>query len=290
MPSQEFLHRRGSVWERYDFFGKPFEQARADMEVMAIEGVTVYDDVAWEPGSAGEISGKWVRPAKPAGGLLYYIHGGGFTHGSSGIPLPFLMEMSHRTGLVCFSADYRLAPEYTFPAAPEDALAGYKALLDMGFRPEQTIICGESAGATLSLDVALMAKRSGLPAPAGIVAMSPVTNAAVPAEGVVLEGLNDADGVMDVYAPGVDRTDPLLSPALGDLEGFPPVFLSVGGTEILLKDSLFFTEQAARAGADVRLHVGRDMIHTYPLDLWDYPEAMEAFGEIELFIRQRLSK
>ena len=66
------------------------------------------------------------------------------------------------------------------------------------------------------------------------------------------------------------------------------MFLSVGSTEVLLQDSLIFTKAAAKASCDVRLHVGRDMIHTYPLDLWDYPEAMEAFEEIELFIRQQL--
>ena len=84
------------------------------------------------------------------------------------------------------------------------------------------------------------------------------------------------------------KADPLISPALGDLTGFPPTFLSVGGTEILLKDSLTFARNAAKAGCDVRLHVGKDMIHTYPLDLWDYPEAMTAFEEMELFVRQIL--
>ena len=289
MPSQEFLNRRGSVWERYEFFGKPFEQARADMEAMAVGDVKVYDDVRWEPGMAGEITGKWVRPVKPNGGLVYYIHGGGFTHGSSGIPLPFLMELSHRTGVTCFSADYRLAPEHVFPAAPEDAFVGYKALLDMGYAAEQIIVCGESAGATLSLDVALMAKAAGIPAPKGIVALSPVTDAAQTMDGTVLEGLSPPDDVFNTYAPNHEKTDPLISPARGDLAGFPAVFLSVGGTEILLQDALIFTNSAAKAGADIRLHVGKDMIHTYPLDLWDYPEAMSAFEEIELFLRQQLN-
>ena len=289
MPSQEFLHRKGSVWERYDFFGKPFAQARADMEAMAIEDVKSYDDVTWEPGAAGNISGKWVRPAHPTGDLIYYIHGGGFTHGSSGIPLPFLLELSHRTGVTCFSADYRLAPEHVFPAAPEDAFAGYRALLALGYAPERIIVCGESAGATLSLDVALMAKQAGVPAPKGIIALSPVTDAAQTPDGTVLEGLAPPDEVFSVYAPNHPTTDPLISPARGDLAGFPDVFLSAGGSEILLQDALIFAAAAAKAGADVRLHVGREMIHTYPLDLWDYPEAMTAFEEIELFIRQHFA-
>ena len=289
MPSKEFLNRRGSVWERYDFFGKPFAQARADMERMAVEDTREYDDVTWEPGMAGEISGKWIRPAQPTGVLMYYIHGGGFTHGSSGIPLPFLMELAHRTGVTCFSADYRLAPEHVFPAAPEDAFTGYKALLELGYAPERIIVCGESAGATLSLDVALMAKAADVPAPKGVIALSPVTDAAQTPDGTVLEGLSPPDEVFNMYAPNHDKTDPLISPARGDLEGFPPVFLSAGGAEILLQDALIFANAAAKAGVDVQLHIGKDMIHTYPLDLWDYPEAMTAFEEIELFIRQQLN-
>lgn len=288
MPSKAFLQRPGSVWERTSFEGKQFPEIRSEMEALALSGLRSYDDVTWEAGTAGEISGKWIRPAKPTGDLIYYIHGGGFTLGSSGIPLPFLMELSHRLGVTCFSADYRLAPEHTFPAAPEDAFAGYKALLELGYDANRIIVCGESAGATLSLVVAELAKQAGVPAPRGVIAMSPVTDTTAPSDATVLEGLDGTDTVMNTYAPGWDRSDYRISPALGDLTDFPPVFLSVGSTEILLRDALIFTRNAANAGGDVRLHVGRGMIHTYPLDLWDYPEAMTAFEEIELFVRQLL--
>lgn len=288
MPSQEFLSRRGSVWERTSFEGKAFPELRAEMEATVMGDLRPYDDVTWEPGTAGTITGKWVRPRNPSGVLLYYVHGGGFTLGSSGIPMPFLLELSHRLGITCFSADYRLAPEYTFPAAPDDAFAGYKALLELGYSPEQIIVCGESAGATLSLDIPLMAKAAGIPAPRAIIAMSPVTDATAAVDGTVLEGLDGPDKIYEVYAPGYSLDNPLISPALGDLQDYPAVFLSVGSTEVLLQDSLIFAKAAAKAGCDVRLHVGRDMIHTYPLDLWDYPEAMEAFEEMELFIRQQL--
>ncbi len=288
MPSKEFLNRPGSIWERTAFEGKSLPELRQSMETGVVEHLKQYADVTWEPGNAGFISGKWVRPKTPSGKLLYYIHGGGFTLGSSGIPMPFLLELSHRLGITCFSADYRLAPEHPFPAAPDDAFTGYQALLELGYRPGDIIVCGESAGATLSLDIPLMARAAGVPVPAAVVAMSPVTDATAPAEGTVLEGLDGPDKIYEVYAPGWDLSDYRISPALGDLTGYPPVFLSVGSTEVLLQDSLIFARTAAKAGADVRLHVGKDMIHTYPLDLWDYPEAMDAFEEIELFIRQQL--
>ena len=288
MPSLEFLNRKGSIWERTSFEGKSFPELRAEMDAGVISGLRAYDSVRWEAGSAGEISGKWVRPDRPCGKLLYYIHGGGFTLGSSGIPLPFLMELSFRLGITCFSADYRLAPEHTFPAAPEDAFAGYRALLDMGFRAGDIAVCGESAGATLALDIPLMAKDTGVPAPKAVIALSPVTDMTLPPKGAVLEGLDESDGILEMYAPGYPKDHPLISPVFGDLRDYPAVFLSEGGTEALSGNAIRFAEKAAEAGCDVRVHIGKDMIHTYPLDLWDYPEAMTAFEEIELFLRQQL--
>ena len=288
MPSKEFLNRRGSIWERTDFAGKSFPELRSEMEARVVAELRHYDDVSWEPGNAGPVSGKWVRPASPNGGLIYYVHGGGFTLGSSGIPMPFLLELSHRLGVTCFSADYTLAPEATFPSAPNEAFSGYKALLELGWPAEKIIVCGESAGATLSLDIALMAKDAGIAAPKAVIALSPVTDATAPVEGVVLEGLDDNHAIYQMYAPGYSLDHPLISPALGDLSGFPATFLSAGGAEILMQDSLIFADRASRAGVDVQLHIGKDMIHTYPLDLWDYPEAMEAFEQISLFIAQQL--
>lgn len=292
MPSNQFETRKGSVWERYSFAGQELPDIRSGMETLALEGLRVYQDVTWQAGTCGRLCGKWVRPSAPSGGLLYYIHGGGFTLGSSGIPLPFLLELSHRLGLTCFSLDYRLAPEHPFPAAPEDCFAGYQAILELGYDPDHIVVCGESAGATLSLALLHQLKQAGLPLPSAVVALSPVTDA-VPEQTrsseQVLEQLPSTEEVWAAYAPGADLTDPRISPARGDLHGFPPVFLCVGGAEPLLTDALLYAQRGAQAGMDIHLHVGRDMIHTYPLDLWDYPEAMEAFEEIELFLRQRLS-
>lgn len=291
MPSKEFINRKGSVWEQYSFEGKDMPTIRREMEEFVIRNLRNYGDVKWEEGTCGNFCGKWIRPAIPAGNLLYYIHGGGFTLGSSGIPLPFLMEISHRLGLTCFSLDYRLAPEHPFPAAPEDVFSAYCELLKIGYSPEHIVVCGESAGATLSLVLLHQVKSAGLSLPAAVVSMSPVTDAVSGPDrnsDRVLDGLPSIDQVWEVYAPGADLADPCLSPARGDLSGFPPVFLSVGGNEPLLADSLAYTKNAALAGTDIHLHVGGSMIHTYPLDLWDYPEAMDAFEEIELFIRQCL--
>jgi acetyl esterase/lipase len=291
MPSEEFLKRKGSVWEQYDFNGKDMPTVRREMENFVVGTLRTYDDVRWTEGVCGNYRGKWVLPANPTDGVIFYIHGGGFTLGSSGIPLPFLLELSHRLKIACFSLDYRLAPEHPFPAAPHDAFAAYQELMRMGYDPERIVLCGESAGATLCLSLLHQNKAEGVAMPAAAVAISPVTDAS-PDRGrnadKVLDNLPAAEEVWEMYAPNADLTDPRISPALGDLSGFPPTLLSAGGNEPLVKDALLYAENAAAAGSDVSLHIGKDMIHTYPLDLWDYPEAMEAFDEIEFFIRKRL--
>lgn len=288
MASLAFQRRRGNIWDNYQFEGKSFDFIRKDMDRISVAGLKKYDDVYWEAGECAGIPGKWVRSNGPANAILYYIHGGGFTLGSSGIALPFVMELCHRLGLESFSPDYRLAPEHTFPTAPNDVFQAYQGLLAMGYPSDHIIVCGESAGATLSLDIPLMARMAGVQLPKAVVALSPLTDATCEHRGEVQKGLNSSDEVMRVYAPGVDLKNPLISPAYGDLENYPPVFLSAGGTELLMEDALIFAYAAGKHGCDVRLHVGRGVGHTYPLELWDYPEAMHAFEEISLFIRQQM--
>lgn len=179
MPSNEFINRPGSIWERYKFDGKPMPVIREEMERELLGSYTAPEGVHWKTGTCGGIDGKWVYPANDenTGNFLYYIHGGGFTLGSSGIPLPFLCELSHRLNIPCFSVDYRLAPEHPFPVGLEDCIAAYEGLLEKGYSPEKMIVSGESAGGTLSLALIHHLKAAGKPVPKAVVSISPVVNA-----------------------------------------------------------------------------------------------------------------
>ncbi len=165
MPSQEFSARRGSIWERTTFEGKSLPELRAEMDAAVVSELRHYDNVTWAPGSAGTISGKWVRPAAATGDLLYYIHGGGFTLGSSGIPLPFLMELSHRLRITCF---FRRLPAGTgthLPRCPPGCLCGLSGTAGFGLLPDRIVVCGESAGATLSLGIPTRQRPPASPCP-----------------------------------------------------------------------------------------------------------------------------
>jgi acetyl esterase/lipase len=290
MPSKDFLDRKGSLWERESFEGKPLPEIRTEMDAQAMYELTIPEGITIESGFCGGVPGRWAKTAHGEGRILLYIHGGGFTLGSSGIAMPFVTELVKKLHIDSFSPDYRLAPEHKFPAGHEDNLRVYEELLSLGYQAKDIILAGESAGATYCLALLGQARECGLPLPAGVVAMSPVTDARPESQTEdrkVLEDLPGLEGILQIFAPEADPADPLLSPALGDLRGFPPVFLLAGGAEPLARDAILYAKNAAEAGVGVRLAIAKEMIHTYPLDFLDYPEAMEALEEITLFLRHR---
>lgn len=220
----------------------------------------------------GHLGGRpceWQRPAQDGGRVLLYLHGGAYLIGSaathrgiSGI----LATCSQRA--VC-ALDYRLAPEHPYPAALEDAVAAYQELLAMGYRSEQIVIGGDSAGGNLTLVTALRIRELGLPLPAALVCFSPVTDFTFehvhePAGGDPV--LNPAwiKQALALYCPaGQDPKAPGLSPLFADVRGLPPLLIQVGTDELLLNDSLRFAEHAKAAGVAVQLEVYPGLWHVF---------------------------
>ena len=91
------------------------------------------------------------------------------------------------------------------------------------------------------------------------------------------------------YVGDHDPEEPYISPLYGDLYGLPPMLINVGDYETMRDDSIRFAEKAKQAGVDVTLRVGEKMVHCYPLMAPMFPEATQAMGEINAFIRTRLS-
>ncbi|MFE5164686.1 alpha/beta hydrolase fold domain-containing protein [Streptomyces sp. NPDC056697] len=155
-----------------------------------------------------------------------------------------------------FSLDYRLAPEHPFPAAIEDGLSAYHALLDSGEAPSAIAFAGDSAGGGLAVTACLAARDAGLPMPAAIVAFSPGldmtrTGASMDSKAGVDPFFTRAglDHTGAMYLAGQDPHQPMLSPAtLADLTGFPPMLLQSGTNEMILKPADGLMQTAARRG------------------------------------------
>ena len=224
-----------------------------------------------EPVTMGGVKGERIVPHDAVPGrVLLYLHGGGYTIGSprSHRPLAARLGVAARTVLIV--PDYRLGPEHRFPAAVEDAVAVYRALLDGGAEPGQLIVAGDSAGGGLTLALALALKAEGLPQPAGFFAISPWADLtqsgasyAAKAEHDPMITKDGLDQMALAYLGGLDAHDPLASPIFGDFTGVSPVLIQTGSEEALLSDSITMADVLAHARVEVRLEVWPEMIHVF---------------------------
>lgn len=236
---------------------------------------------------------SWVSPEKSLledPRAMLYLHGGGYVAGSTRYAKGMAGVLASKIQVRTLCVAYRLAPEHPYPAALEDALAGYRYLLSQGYDPACLTLIGESAGGGLLVALCLRLKEEGLPLPARMIPISPWADLTL--SGGSFEANCKADicltreelaSFLDAYAPGLER-DPLVSPVFGDLTGLPPCWIYVGGDEILLDDSRLLAQRLQACGVPCVLHVEDGMWHGYPF--CGVPEAQEALKEIRALLEE----
>ena len=215
--------------------------------------------------------GAWIMPQdQRRGGVVLYLHGGGYTCGSLEYAKGFSSVLAAECGVRVFCAAYRLAPEHRYPAAVEDALEAYQYLLKKGYAGHQILLCGESAGGGLIYALCLKLKELGLPLPCGLIGISPWTD--LTGSGKSYEENREVDPSMSpellqFYAKCYtdDPANPLCSPLFGDLTGFPPSLLFVGGDEVMLDDTRMLHEKLVKSGCRSKLIVAPERWHAYVL-------------------------
>ena len=215
--------------------------------------------------------GAWIMPQdQRRGGVVLYLHGGGYTCGSLEYAKGFSSVLAAECGVRVFCAAYRLAPEHRYPAAVEDALEAYQYLLKKGYAGHQILLCGESAGGGLIYALCLKLKELGLPLPCGLIGISPWTD--LTGSGKSYEENREVDPSMSpellqFYAKCYtdDPANPLCSPLFGDLTGFPPSLLFVGGDEVMLDDTRMLHQKLVKSGCRSKLIVAPERWHAYVL-------------------------
>jgi epsilon-lactone hydrolase len=227
----------------------------------------------------------WTEAPGEAGeDVLLYLHGGGFVVGSARVTAHLTAALLRHLDGRAVSLDYRLAPEHTFPAAPDDCSAAYRDLLDSGADPRRLVIAGDSAGAALAVVTMMRARKVGLPLPAAAALFSPAVDLTLSGASMrSKDGVDpffapaDLDWLFDRYLAGGDRLAPEASPVFADLTGLPPLLIQVGSSELLLDDAV---RLAGRAGTDevaVTLEVAPRQPHVFQLD----NESVEAAAALE---------
>jgi len=234
------------------------------------------------------------QQAKP--GTILYFHGGSFMLGSPETAMSLTANLVVCTGIRAISLDYRLAPEHPYPAAINDAVAAYRALLDDGGDPQSIAFAGDSAGGGIAVGACLLERDAGLPLPAAVLTFSALLDATLTGTSMTTkEGVDPfltREGLLSsgqAYLAGQDPREPLLSPAVcADMTGFPPLLLQVGTNELLLDDSTRLAQRALDAGVDVTLDVTADVPHVFQAFAGTLDEAGEALDRAALFLTQRL--
>ncbi len=276
----------------------PIEVRRAQLEQLMSQAGTP-PDVELEEVNTGGVSCEWVRIAggasRPVAGVFLYLHAGWYTIGSANTDRSLTASLARSSGRAVLAVNYRLAPEHPFPAALEDTLAVYRALLAAGTAPESIVFVGSSAGGGLAAATMVALRDAGDPLPAGAIMLSPVTDWAASGASHSTNVENDLidtpETVIEMrngYLGTRDPRTPLASPLYADLSGLPPLLIQVGSDEILLDDATQFAERARIAGVPATLHIGDGMWHNWHMlaATVPFPEGQVALDQIRDFASQ----
>lgn len=230
------------------------------------------------------------------GKVVLMFHGGAYVSPLLDMNRNLAITYSQITqGGEVVNVDYRVAPTDRYPAALNDCVTAYKTLLDFGYKGEDILLVGESAGGGLVLAVTLYLKDHHLPLPKALIAISPWTELAAIApshhinyeKDIILgkHGCSIANQLIEPdYCGTTDFKTPYLSPLYGDYTHFPPLLIQVGTYEILYNDATRVAHKAEKAGVNVTFSSYYGMCHCFQELLPELPESKLAWQEISNFI------
>jgi acetyl esterase/lipase len=246
------------------------------------------------PAKAGEPHGEWHRP--PGAGperVILYLHGGGFVLGSPRTHRPLASALAAAARAPVFVLDYRLAPEFPFPAALEDAVGAWESLNAALPGARRVAVAGDSAGGNLAVGVALEAARRGSPV-CGLCLFSPwldlscaeSTAAAAPAD--LMLGPDWVRACARLYLAGESADDPRASPGRAVPGGLPATLVQFTDAERLAPEIRGFCDRAREAGVDLRADQRPGLWHAWQGLGRALKPAAEALDDAGRFLRERL--
>ena len=271
---------------------KTVEEQRADMD--RIDRLPRPRKVAYADTTVGGVDAIVATPTQePPDRHVLYFHGGGYSVGSPRSHVAMGARLAKRAAATVTLIDYRLAPEHPYPAAIDDCVAAYRALV-ASTDPALVTIAGDSAGGGAAVATLCALRDAGDPMPGCGYLLSPWTD--LTASGDSVRSKADVDPMIraglitpmaEMYAADTPLDHPGVSPLFADLAGLPPMLIQTGVDEVLLSDSTRLADRARAAGVEVVLDLADDMWHVYPMFAGLVPEATEALVRAAVFIRAR---
>lgn len=222
---------------------------------------------------------------------LLHLHGGVrvLNPGEAGTREAILM--AGFAGFRVVSVDYRMPPDFPFPAALDDAVASYREVLK-ATPPANVGVFGTSAGGSLTLTTLLRAKMEHLPMPGAVALGTPTVDLTKTGDTLFTNAMVDnvlgtQDGFIRatalLYAGGRDLRDPLLSPIYGDVHGFPPAILTSGTRDLYLSNTVRMHRKLRAAGVEAVLQVWEGQSHAQYMADISAPETREYHDEVARF-------
>jgi epsilon-lactone hydrolase len=251
---------------------------------------------AYSDFTIADMKAEWIMPdGADASKVLLYFHGGGYATGSINTHRALVSQIAKNAGIKALVIEYRLAPEFKYPAPVEDAVNAYKWLLQNGFKASDIAFGGDSAGGGLTIGTLLYLRDNHIPLPKCAIALSPWLDHTM--SGNSYASHKDIDPMLVAeampvwskhYMGDADPLSPYASPIFHDLSGLPPIYIQVGEEELLLDDSTRFSEKAKLAGAEITLEVFAKEFHVFNAFWRILPRAREANRKLGNFLSGRL--
>ena len=239
----------------------------------------------------------WIAvPASSDERVILYLPGGAFVMRTPKLHSAMVARLCAQAGTRALICHYRLAPEHPFPASLEDSIAAYDWLLAQGYRADQIVLAGDSAGGGLTLATLLALRDAKRPLPACAVMMSPLLDASDLAPSRMKNARSDSAlppaterGInpRSMYLAGQDPRNPLISPILGEYHGLPAMYVLVSDSEMLLDDSLRLARRAQLYDVEVRVDIWRKVPHVWPAMPF-LPESRDSLERAGKFIARHL--
>ena len=253
-------------------------------------------DVRVDAVDANGVAAEWTTtPGADPGRVIMFLHGGGYISGSLDSHRHMIAQAGREARARTLALGYRLAPEHPFPAALEDAIAGYRFLLSQGLEPKHIAVAGESAGGGLAIATLVSVRDAGLALPACTWCSSPWVD--LEASGDSMTTKAPVDPLIQkaytlelaaAYLNGADPRTPLASPIYAELKGLPPMLIQVGSAETLFDDAVRLARVTGAADVRVTLEVWPDMIHAWHLFYQQLAAGRHALAAVGAFIRSML--
>ena len=237
-----------------------------------------------------------VLPKQNRRRVLLNFHGGAYVYapGRSGLEDAILMASR---GFRVVSVDYRMAPDFPYPAAIDDAEAVWRAL-SKKVKPRRIGVFGTSTGGGMTLALIHRCKSKKLVLPGALWAGTPWSDLGKIGDTYftnefVDTGLVSYDGILEAaamaYAAGHDLRDPELSPVYGDFHGFPPTLLTTGTRDLFLSNTVRVHRKLRDAGVVTDLTVIEALSHADYVALPDSPESRDAYNDAVAFFHRTLA-